>query len=144
MPELPEVEVMRRNLVRLAGSRPLVGVDVLDAAVVAPAGAPIAGLIGHPVVAGRRGKHLICAFGPYALVVHMRMTGQLVEDRGQRGRLRLRFEKLVGYWFKAYKTLNGLIPGNNQFIQLSSRLSKFLFPVKKPAIFLMDFPDFIN
>lgn len=52
--------------------------------------------------------------------------------------------KLVGYWFKAYKTLNGLIPGNNQFIQLSSRLSKFLFPVKKPAIFLMDFPDFIN
>ena len=91
MPELPEVEVMRRNLVRLAGSRPLVGVDVLDAAVVAPAGAPIAGLIGHPVVAGRRGKHLICAFGPYALVVHMRMTGQLVEDRGQRGRLRLRF-----------------------------------------------------
>lgn len=91
MPELPEVEVMRRNLSRLAGDRPLQGVDVLDATVVAPGGAPLDALLGHNLGAARRGKHLICALGGHVLVLHMRMTGQVVEDRGQRGRLRLRF-----------------------------------------------------
>jgi formamidopyrimidine-DNA glycosylase len=91
LPELPEVEVMRRNLLRLAGSRPLSGVDVLDPTVVVPGGAPLEALVGHALDPGRHGKHLTCTFGPHVLVLHMRMTGQVVEDRGQRGRLRLRF-----------------------------------------------------
>jgi formamidopyrimidine-DNA glycosylase len=91
VPELPEVEVMRRNLARLAGDAPLEGIDALDPRVVEGDSAPLEALVGHPLRAERRGKHLILRGGDQALLLHMRMTGQVVEDRGQAGRLRLRF-----------------------------------------------------
>jgi len=81
MPELPEVETIRRQLaVRLTG-RVLSRVEVLDELLTAPE-APAAleaALAGRRIEGvGRRGKYLIVALeGGEALALHLRMTGQL-------------------------------------------------------------------
>lgn len=84
MPELPEVETIRRDLEPLAVGRRIVGVEVDDRTIQLLAGAPIealrANLVGRTFTAiGRRGKYLLLAMDDgRVLVVHLRMTGRLV------------------------------------------------------------------
>ncbi len=84
MPELPEVETIRRRLAPLVEGRTLRLLDVLDAKWCAPL-APEAltdALEGRAVVRlGRRGKYLIWeASDEVYLLMHLRMTGTILYD----------------------------------------------------------------
>ncbi|PZR66595.1 MAG: DNA-formamidopyrimidine glycosylase [Solirubrobacterales bacterium] len=84
MPELPEVETIRRQLApRLQGSR-VVAVEVLDARWCAPLrpGAFARAVRGRVVERlTRRGKYLIWELeGGVAMLMHLRMTGTLLYD----------------------------------------------------------------
>src|ERR1700709_2268733 len=87
MPELPEVETVCRELDPELSGRTIDGLEVLDARWCRPMppakleaaveGATIEGL-------GRRGKYLLLALdGARTLVMHLRMTGNLVLVEGE-------------------------------------------------------------
>jgi formamidopyrimidine-DNA glycosylase len=100
VPELPEVETLRRSLAPLLEGRRLERVEILDPRLTAPAPprAVAAALRGERVSAlARRGKYLLVGFeSGRTLVVHLRMSGSLRHDRGapardlyRRARIRL-------------------------------------------------------
>jgi len=79
MPELPEVETMRRDLAQAASKATVTHVEVLDEkVVVGPAQEFVTGLTGRRLTAfGRRGKVLIIGLdNDTALLGHPRMTGR--------------------------------------------------------------------
>ena len=84
MPELPEVETIRRDLEPLVVGRTITAVDVDRATLHLLVGAPIEtlreNLVGRTIVAtGRRGKYLMFHLDDgRVFVVHLRMTGRLV------------------------------------------------------------------
>ena len=84
MPELPEVETIRRDLEPLVTGRTITAIDVDPATIQLLAGAPIemlrANLIGRAITTlGRRGKYLMFSLDDgRVFVVHLRMTGRLV------------------------------------------------------------------
>jgi formamidopyrimidine-DNA glycosylase len=91
MPELPEVETIRRDLEKLVGGLTIDRVRVLDKRLLqgfGPGGAPrrrvdpdqfSRAVVGR-TVAGviRRGKYLVFDLGSVSLLAHLRMTGRLV------------------------------------------------------------------
>jgi formamidopyrimidine-DNA glycosylase len=84
MPELPEVETIRRQLAPLVEGRTLERLTIDDPRWCAPL-APdevVAAVEGRPVEQlGRRGKYLIWTFAEdIHLLVHLRMTGTLLYD----------------------------------------------------------------
>lgn len=84
MPELPEVETIRRRLAPLVEGRTLRALEILDTKWCTPL-APEAlsdALEGRPVVSlGRRGKYLIWeATDEVYLLMHLRMTGIVLYD----------------------------------------------------------------
>jgi formamidopyrimidine-DNA glycosylase len=84
LPELPEVETVRRRLAPVLEGRTLERVEILDSRLVRPFEPQevAAELEGERVAAvGRRGKYLIVRFASgRALLVHLRMTGTLLHD----------------------------------------------------------------
>src|SRR5918997_2030763 len=84
MPELPEVETIRRHLAPHVGGRVLRTLDVLDERWCRPlAGGELAAAVeGRRVEAlERRGKYLIWALeDDVHLMLHLRMTGTLLLD----------------------------------------------------------------
>ncbi|WP_322795892.1 bifunctional DNA-formamidopyrimidine glycosylase/DNA-(apurinic or apyrimidinic site) lyase [Tepidiforma sp.] len=84
MPELPEVETIRRDLEPLVVGRRITGVEVDPGTLRLLAGVPLetlrAGLIGRTIRSlGRRGKYLLFELDDGRwFVVHLRMTGRLV------------------------------------------------------------------
>ena len=84
VPELPEVETIRRDLEPLVVGRSIVGVDVDPGTIHLLAGAPIevlrGNLVGRAILSlGRRGKYLMFGLDDgRVFVVHLRMTGRLV------------------------------------------------------------------
>jgi formamidopyrimidine-DNA glycosylase len=82
MPELPEVETVRRGLEALVVGRRIDRVEVSGLRTVRRTSpeAVVAGLRGATIAAaGRRGKYLLCPLdNGHLLVVHLRMSGQLV------------------------------------------------------------------
>jgi formamidopyrimidine-DNA glycosylase len=84
VPELPEVETIRRDLEPLVAGRRILGIEVDDATIQLLAGAPIevlrSNLAGRVFTSmGRRGKYLLLGLDDgRTLVVHLRMTGRLV------------------------------------------------------------------
>lgn len=84
MPELPEVETIRRDLEPLVAGRRIAAVDVDPGTIDLLAGAPIEALrenlVGRTIVAlGRRGKYLLFNLDDgRVFVAHLRMTGRLV------------------------------------------------------------------
>lgn len=84
MPELPEVETIRRDLEPLLVGRRIVGLDVDPATLPLLTGTTLdvleANLVGRTFVsAGRRGKYLLFGLDDgRTLVVHLRMTGRLL------------------------------------------------------------------
>lgn len=92
MPELPEVETIRRALEpALVGAR-IESVALSDPSLAGPGGAgAVADVIGHQVTAVlRRGKHLILLLeNSRAIVLHLRMTGALLlQEPEQHSRVR--------------------------------------------------------
>jgi formamidopyrimidine-DNA glycosylase len=84
VPELPEVETIRRALAPRVEGRCLSGVEILDPRWCLPeAPEPVtAALTGRRVERlGRRGKYLVWQLeGARALVMHLRMTGNVLAD----------------------------------------------------------------
>src|SRR3954465_11182415 len=84
MPELPEVETIRRHLAPHVEGRTLRALEVLDERWCRPlAGDEMAAAVQGRVVErlGRRGKYLIWELGGEAyLLQHLRMTGTLLLD----------------------------------------------------------------
>jgi formamidopyrimidine-DNA glycosylase len=98
MPELPEVEIIRRHLAPSVEGRTLVHMEVLDGRWCDPA-APAeveAAVAGRRVEAlSRRGKYLVWELEDEVfLVMHLRMTGNLLlsADGDDRPHLRVRME----------------------------------------------------
>jgi formamidopyrimidine-DNA glycosylase len=86
MPELPEVETIRRDLEPLVTGRRIVGVEVDAATLPLLAGAGVgiealeSSLVGRTIeTVGRRGKYLLFGLDDgQTLVAHLRMTGRMV------------------------------------------------------------------
>ena len=82
MPELPEVETVRRGLASTVVGRRLGPVVVTGARTVrrTSGDAVVAGLCGRTIVStGRRGKYLLLTLDSgQLLVIHLRMSGQLL------------------------------------------------------------------
>ncbi|MBK5230194.1 MAG: bifunctional DNA-formamidopyrimidine glycosylase/DNA-(apurinic or apyrimidinic site) lyase, partial [Thermoleophilia bacterium] len=82
MPELPEVETIRRQLAPVVEGRAIESVDVLDPRWIAPATPRefTAALSGRAIqTVGRRGKYFAIELDDRAvLVMHLRMTGNLL------------------------------------------------------------------
>jgi formamidopyrimidine-DNA glycosylase len=109
VPELPEVETVRRRLAPVVEGARLDEVEILDARLTRPDDPHLvaAELVGERVVAlERRGKYLLWRLeSRRALVVHLRMTGSfrhapygaLPDDAHRRARLRLDTGEDVGY-----------------------------------------------
>ena len=98
MPELPEVEIIKRHLAPAVEGRTLVRMEVLDARWCEPA-APVEvedAVSGRRVEAlSRRGKYLVWELeDDVFLVIHLRMTGNLLLSAGgdSRPHLRVRME----------------------------------------------------
>lgn len=97
MPELPEVETVRRGLQPLMAGRRLERVEVLDPRLVQPFDAAdvAARMSGHLVRdVDRRGKYLLLEFGDVDLVAvhHLRMTGSFASpDQDEPAHVRLRY-----------------------------------------------------
>lgn len=79
MPELPEVEHMRRTLAKVAGEREVCAFELLDPTLLrgAAPGVPVHGRTRRVL---RRGKYLAWEVGDSAWILHFRMTGRLVTD----------------------------------------------------------------
>jgi formamidopyrimidine-DNA glycosylase len=104
MPELPEVEIVRRRLWPCLRGLVLADVEVLDPTVSRQSQDELAALlVGRRVAAlRRRGKYLIVDLGDARLVVHLRMTGRLLftpEKDERRPRLRLAFAPATSLYF---------------------------------------------
>lgn len=84
MPELPEVETVRRDLQRCAGGALIGRVEVRDGRPLrgAPAGSLARSLRGRRFTGfARRGKYLLCSLSSgKTLVIHLRMTGMLLHQ----------------------------------------------------------------
>lgn len=84
MPELPEVETVRRGLAERVVGRRIERVDIGRLRSVRRTGPDlvIAGLTGRTIVgAERRGKYIVCPLDSGdSLMVHLRMSGQLLVD----------------------------------------------------------------
>jgi len=122
VPELPEVETVRRGLERSLGGRELVSVEIRDGRLTAPAD-PAA--VAHELHGarveqlGRRGKYLTIGFDDgRTLVCHLRMTGWFhhVSEPDERRHLRALFELDDGSWLlysdqRRFGTMRLLEPG---------------------------------
>ncbi len=85
MPELPEVETTRRDLERVIVGRRVVTAHVgKPKMIVEPGTMRLADIVGSRLQAiGRRAKYLIFSFDrPASLLVHLKLSGQLVVRRG--------------------------------------------------------------
>jgi formamidopyrimidine-DNA glycosylase len=98
VPELPEVETIRRQLAPLVSGRRLVALEIEDPRWCRPLTADelSSALVGRRIAAlGRRGKYLVWELEPDSfLLMHLRMTGTLLYDAApdapyRRVRLRL-------------------------------------------------------
>jgi len=78
MPELPEVETIRKGLEAIRRKK-ISGVDVFVKKIIEPADLPIRLVGQHITAVKRRGKLLILSLnGGNYLLIHLKMTGQLV------------------------------------------------------------------
>ena len=96
MPELPEVETIRRELEPLLTGRRFTGVEVSRPDIIGwpkPAGF-VAGAVGRQINGtGRRGKYLVLALDRgYEVIIHLRLSGRLEVLPSRRAALR--FERI--------------------------------------------------
>ncbi|MBI1742305.1 bifunctional DNA-formamidopyrimidine glycosylase/DNA-(apurinic or apyrimidinic site) lyase [Candidatus Acetothermia bacterium] len=101
MPELPEVETIRRSLEREVLNLQLRDLEVHEPRLLQNCTEKELkrALIGNKVgKLGRRAKFLIFDFGKHSIVFHLRMTGWFSLDRPQKPRLILKFDRKTLYF----------------------------------------------
>jgi len=101
MPELPEVETIRRDLERVVVGRRLLNVDVFEPRLLQNVSKTQLGqtLCGQTLSAmRRRGKLLIFDFDAHSAVVHLRMSGWFSQQPGTHTRMVLGFERVTIYF----------------------------------------------
>lgn len=120
MPELPEVEVIRRGLQRLLNTK-IMRVEVKEKKA----------FIGDPQVilntkitqVGRRGKALIIDFeNEMSMMIHLRMTGQVIWREGNAGG----------------EDFAGGHPTDDFFAELPNRMTRVVFEFDKGKLFFND------
>lgn len=90
MPELPEVEIMCRNLHRWAAGRRIAQLDVIDERALRGERTGWSSLEGARIErVQRRAKWMLIATDAGVVCVHFRMTGKIVRDDGSRRGTRL-------------------------------------------------------
>jgi formamidopyrimidine-DNA glycosylase len=125
MPELPEVETVRRGLALALAGRTLEQVEIRDGRLTAPAdpNAVAHALHGAGVTGvGRRGKYLVLGLDDGSqLVCHLRMTGWFhhVTEPAERPHLRALFGLDDGSWLlysdqRRFGTMRLLAPGEQE------------------------------
>lgn len=80
MPELTEVEAFAQAMLRWCGGRRVTALERLDPTVLRTEERDLTGMTVRGV--SRRGKHLIVTLDDAELMVHLRMTGQLLPGEG--------------------------------------------------------------
>ena len=114
MPELPEVEIMARNLRRWCVDRTIAQVDLVDDTIIRSGPNLVPSLNGATVVAvERRAKYAIVRTAQVAIIMHFRMTGKvLLDPPDERVRLRLLLDNNSSVGFKDTRRLGDvhLIP----------------------------------
>ncbi len=101
MPELPEVETVRRDLEKAVLGRTLLSVEVSEPRLLQHCTQSQLEkmLCGNPLKAmDRRGKLLLFNFGLHCAVVHLRMSGWFSENPGSHTRMVWRFEGKTIYF----------------------------------------------
>jgi formamidopyrimidine-DNA glycosylase len=122
MPELPEVETVRRGLERVLAGHSLEGVEILDGRLTAPVDPAAVAHELHGVTVegiGRRGKYLAIGLDDgRTLVSHLRMTGWFhhVPEPDRRPHVRARFRLDDGSWLvyadqRRFGTMRLIEPG---------------------------------
>jgi len=82
MPELPEVEIVAAELRQILPAKTIAGIEVFwDKTLVNKTEIPIAGQRIRKIT--RKGKYLVILLDKTALIVHLRMTGQLLYNQKQ-------------------------------------------------------------
>lgn len=90
MPELPEVETIRRHLAAVLPGRIVAGVELrLPKLLRVEPGRALSDLVGQQVMnVARRAKLLLVAFsGEQSLVIHLKMTGQVIYQQADGARV---------------------------------------------------------
>ena len=102
MPELPEVETIRRDLQSLVAGRTLRHLQVHERVhLLKNTTEPELRdrLLGRSLeTVARRGKYLLFIFGPETMVLHLRMSGRLLTDPANHTRLTLAFDERTLYF----------------------------------------------
>lgn len=121
MPELPEVEIVRRRLAERLPGLTVTQVEIGDATVSEQNAARLSDLLVGRRVASvrRRGKYLIVDLGDTLAVIHLRMTGQLLfkpEPAARRARFRIDFEADTRLYFYDTRRFGRLwaLPGERE------------------------------
>jgi len=94
MPELPEVEHIRRRIASTVGGKRLLALQVPDESLLknCTEEALREGVVDRSLTdVRRRGKYLLFHFEEYTLVNHLRMSGRWLEEEQDRTRLSLQF-----------------------------------------------------
>jgi formamidopyrimidine-DNA glycosylase len=128
MPELPEVETIRRQLAPAVERRRIASLEVLDPRWCAPLAPTALGdaIVGREVERlARHGKYLDWQLdGEIHLLMHLRMTGTLLLDPSEPppyARLRIEFDDLRSLWFCDPRRF-----GTGQLVAGDDELGRFL------------------
>lgn len=101
MPELPEVETIRRDLEKHVLDKQLLSIEVFEPRLLQNC-SPVElknTLCDRTLTAlKRRGKFLIFEFGPYSAVIHLRMSGWFSRDAGAHTRMIMDFAGALLYF----------------------------------------------
>lgn len=127
MPELPEVEQVRKTLLPHIKGKKITGVEVyLDRLIKHPSPEQFVQRLNGRIIedVGRRGKYLVLQTGcDQKLIVHLRMTGSLVaqdSDKEPPAYAKIKFELTEGVtlWFCDIRTFGTLylVTGNDCYI----------------------------
>jgi formamidopyrimidine-DNA glycosylase len=126
VPELPEVELMTRNVRRWSEGASLVSVDVLDPKIIRMGEELVPSLANETVVnVSRRAKYTVMETENRALVFHFRMTGKLIpEALAKKSRFTMTFDNGAAVSFADTRRLGEV------FVMLRDALPAF-FHAKK-------------
>ena len=103
MPELPEVETIRRDLEPLILNKKLANIAVKEKVHLlknCTASQLKQAIVGEKLnEIGRRGKFLLFHFGDYVMLLHLRMSGRLLTEESKHSRMIMQFSDETNVYF---------------------------------------------